>query len=221
MCMSFDTVSVIKESIKHLITRGENFEDPELLQYTMRTNKLTGCLGSVFFDQFDNSRAYTNFIVQQIRRNNTSQDLYLHDTIIIDIYSSNIMTILDTFVWPDESSLPSNFRPHNPCPFDNYQIIDSSKGRFVLYLLSLGFLILSVLSVWFSYKKVKLNTKEIKEKQIMTASDMFFLSYFVFQCLQLITEGPDQLALDSKIKSYQYLFSLDVDRYFYFTFGSF
>ena len=220
MCMAYDTVSVLKEAIKYLITKGDDFEDSKLLKYTMRTNKLTGCLGTVFFDKDDNSRAYSAFLVQQIKQNLTTSKWYFHDVAIIDKISENIMTIIDTIIWY-EGSVPTNLRPQNPCPFDNYEIKESLKSKLVFYLLSTGFFIISVVFAYFSYKKFENTDKELKNKQIISASDMIFIFYFVFQFFQFIAEGPDQLSFKFRFKNYQSLFSLDLDQYFRLKFDYF
>ena len=221
MCMCYDVVSVIKETIIYLLARGDDIEDPNLMQYTMRTNKLTGCLGTIYFDQEDNSRAYSTFLLQQIRQNSTTLDWYYHDIILLDKFSAKIMTVVDTIEWSLGTSTPSNFRPKNPCPFDSYEIIDSFDGKRVLYILSTGFFVVSAVSAFFSYKRFKEHNKDLKEKQVITVSDMVYIFYFVLQFLQIITQGPDQLSLDYHIKSYQDLFSLDINRYFYFKFRDF
>lgn len=40
MCMTFDTVSTIKEAILYLLAMGEDFEDPDILMKAMRTGNL-------------------------------------------------------------------------------------------------------------------------------------------------------------------------------------
>jgi sulfur transfer protein SufE len=77
MCMTFDTVSVIKEAIIYLLSTGDDYEDYNKLMNAIRKNKIVGCLGNVYFDVDGNTRASSQYLIQQIYYNSTSKALSL------------------------------------------------------------------------------------------------------------------------------------------------
>jgi Receptor family ligand binding region len=219
MCMCYDTFSTIKEAVNYILDRGNDYEDPVLLSNTMRNNKFVGCLGSVYFDTQSNSKINTAFTFQQIANNETTQTFYEFDLAHVDIFSAKIIDIVGEFQWPLGSTIPNNFRDYNPCPFDGYQIMDSTKGKAALYSISTFFFCLSIAVSILSYKIFKNSTKVLREATVLTFADRMFLSYFLFQFFQLIAMGPDQDSINSVINNPQYLLSFEFVLYFDLTFN--
>ena len=212
MCLAYDTVSVIKEAIIFTIAKGEDFEDPDTMKRVMRNNKLTGCLGTVFFGREVNYRSSAPFLMLQIRNNNGTWNLV--PVINLNIYSSQIMTVLTALEWPSgNSTVPSLYRPFTPCPFDSYQIIEASLAKGVLYALSVFFIIVACISTCIRYRYSNRDYKLLTDKQIISFADMVYNSYFLFQFAQLLSEGPDQEPFQFFAGNLQILFSLDVDLY--------
>jgi Periplasmic binding protein/Receptor family ligand binding region len=223
MCLSYDTFSTIKEAINYILDRGNDYEDPVVLKNTMRNNKFMGCLGSVYFDTQSNSKISTVFLFTQIANNETTQTFYPFDLANVDMVSAKIIDIVNEFHWPLGSTTPSNFRDYNPCPFDSYQIMDSTKGKAALYSISVFFFCLSILVSILSYKVSKNSAKVLREPIILTFADRMFLLYFLFQFFQLIAMGPDQDSINSFINNPQnnpqYLLSFEFFMYFDLTFN--
>lgn len=65
MCLTYDTVLVIKEAILYLLARGEDFEDPLKLIHTMRNNKIIGCIGSIYFSKETTGRTSSQYLFSQ------------------------------------------------------------------------------------------------------------------------------------------------------------
>ena len=222
MCMTYDTVSVVKEAIIYALSRGEDYEDPNIIQKAMRTNRLTGCLGSVYFGSESNSRISGQFLIQQLFQAPETGDFYLDSMAIVDKLSTQIIDILQPPVWPTgNSTTPSLFRPISLCPFDSFQIIESTSGQNVLYAVSVVFFVVSCLSAWLSYRYSNTNFEMLTEKQITSFADMIFVSYFVFQFFQLLAEGPDQDSYKYLVQNFQILVSMDFAMYFQLTFSMF
>ncbi|OMJ74699.1 hypothetical protein SteCoe_26308 [Stentor coeruleus] len=220
MCMTYDTVSVVKEAVKYLLSIGEDYENYDKLMNAIRKNKFEGCLGNVYFDKEENTRASSQFLVQQIVYNTTTKIFETIDISYLDRFSSQIFTLLNPYVWPTDSA-PPNYRPYNPCPFDNYQIKSSSKGKEALYIFSSFFVILCLFSCIYTYFRSQKHINPITDKQIISLDDYAFFLYFPLQFFQIIAMGPDQDAYKHFVKNFQTVFSFDFNLYFNFTFGKF
>lgn len=220
MCMTYDTVSTVKESIIYILNKGEDYEDPEMLKKTMRNIKFTGCLGTVYFDRESNSRASAQFTIQQLRKS-ANNSWIITDVAYLDKFSSNMITSVAVFTWPSSESTPSNFRPYNPCPFDDYLIQDSKPSKFVLMIASIIVFIISCVSACLSYYSNKSQFNFLVERKVITLSDMIFTSYFLFQIFQLISMGPDQTSLRVALKNIQVLCAFDFNEFFQVKFDQF
>ena len=220
MCLSYDTISVIKEAIIFTIAKGEDFEDPDTMKRAMRNNKLIGCLGTVFFGQGVNYRSSAPFLMMQIRNANGTWNLV--PVITLDIYSSQIVTVLTPPEWSSgNTTVPSLYRPFNPCPFDAFEIIEASKAKGVLYALSALFVIVACISTCVRYRYSSRDYKLLTKKQIISFADMVYASYFAFQFFQLLSEGPDQEPYKYIVGDFQILISLDFNLYYNLQFENF
>ena len=220
MCLAYDTVSVIKEAIIYTIAQGNDFEDLDALQRVMRNNKLTGCLGTIFFGQGANTRSSAQFLLLQIRNDNGNWNLY--PVIILDLFSSQIVTVIAPPEWPTgNTTVPSMLRPFNPCPFDSFEIIDAPKAKGVLYALSACFFIVACISACARYRFSRRSYKPLLSKQIISFADMLYISYFVFQFLQLLAGGPDQEPYKYILNNFQVFISLDFSLYYKLQFQDF
>ena len=215
MCMTYDTVSVVKEAIIYILSKGDDYEDPEVLKTVMRNNRLVGCLGNIFFQTGANSRSTSKFSIQQVKLMQGAGIWYPDEVAVVDKLSTQIITYVKELEWPtDNATIPTNLRPVNPCPFDTFQIVEAVGGKEVLYALSVVFFIIACLSAGFTHRYSRRDYKPLHEKQIITFADMVFLAYFAFQFFQIIAEGPDQDAYKYVVQNFQLLVSLDFTLYF-------
>ena len=220
MCMAYDSVSVIKEAIIYTISKGDDFEDPDTLQRVMRNNKLTGCLGTVSFGLGVNTRSSAQFLMLQIRNDNGTWNL--EPVIILDIFSSQIVTVIVPPEWPSgDTTSPSLYRPFNPCPFDSFEIVDAYKAKGVLYAFSAFFFIIACLSACIRYRYSRRDYKVLIDKQMISFADMVYISYFVFQFFQLLSQGPDQEPYKYIVNDFQVFISLDFSLYYQLQFQNF
>jgi hypothetical protein len=220
-CMTYDEVSVVKEAIIYMLERGQDYEDLKLLAFTMRNNKITSCLGNVYFDHDGNSRGSVQFSYHQFIQNYSSGAWYFEEVAIIDRYSNQIINFTTTPQWHTGTSIPTNYRPYNHCPFDTYLIIESSKGKVVLVAISSIFILAAAITGFRSQATFKHFFKELNEKQVVSLSDIIFNCYFLFQFCQLLSLGPDQESLKQLLRGFHYLVGLDFTNYFGFKFDTF
>ena len=218
--MTYDTVSTIKEAIIYLISKGEEFDDPNVLGKTMRTHKFVGCLGTVFFDSSSNSRANAPLLIQQLYYNNTLNSTLTINIAVLDRYSAQLITIINPYEWPTGTA-PPNFLPYSPCPFDDFQVISSQSGKAILYAICALFFVVALASVVYAEKRFPNEIKQITEESIISFEDMIFFAYFPFQFFQFITMGPDQGAYHYLVNGFEVLISMDFSIYFNITFDAF
>lgn len=222
LCMTYDTVSVVKEAINYMLLKGNDYEDPTSLGNTMRSSKITGCLGSVFFGTNDNSRSYSKFSIQQIRQDISTSLWVLIDVAYIDKFSAQIIILAEDFVWPlNNSTIPENYRLNSICPFDAYTVQNSFPGKLILYVVSSIFLLLSIFSAVFTAKHSENRFELLEGQRIMSFADMTYITYFVFQYFQILAVGPDQATYKYLVNNIQKIFSLEVDLYFELKFQNF
>lgn len=97
----------------------------------------------------------------------------------LDRFSSQMLTFINPYVWPNGSP-PPNYRPHNSCPFDNYHIQSSSKGKTALYAFSSFFIIISLASCILTYFKCDKKTSQITDKKYISFEDYIFFLTFLY-----------------------------------------
>ena len=221
MCFAYDTFSVVKEAINFIILKGENYENQTELAKVMRNNRIKGCLGNIYFDKDTNSRSQTDFSIYQIiYKPNQKTFIYTH-VAYVNKLSSIMIKRTNSLLWYNSSTTPDNLRPINKCPFDDYQVRSSKKGSIVLYSILCYFALISIASAVLSTKFNKTINKEITEKTLIKFSDMIFLSYFLFQTLQFVYNGPEQKGLKKIFNDFQELASMDFLNYFNLNFFEF
>lgn len=213
ICMVYDSFNMIKESIIYALSRGENYEDHEILSHIIRTNKITGCLGTVYFESESNSRSSAQFSISQISKNTTSGNWVMNYVVNINKFSEKYMTVLSPYKWPMGSSIPDNFRSPPSCPFDDFQIMDSAKGQYALIIIS-GMIFLASTSIaFYSYKKYEDLFKYLMTRQEISFSDMLYIFNFFSQFIQLLSLGPEQDSLYYLFNNFHETVALDVMKY--------
>ena len=220
MCLTYDSVSIVKEAIIYLLSIGEDYENPKFLNSAMRNNKIVGCLGNIVFENGQNSRTQVQYTIQQVNFNTTLNTTVISDIGYVNRFSSQLITIIDEFDWPT-GSLLLNIRPAYPCPFDEFLVVDSPNGRAALYGFSVFFFLLALIVSIIAYTKTKSTFEQLNEIQIISFADMWFFLYFPIQFFQFITMGPDQDSYKYALQNFQVLISLDFNLYFNVTFEKF
>ena len=211
MCFAYDTFEVVKEAIRFIMTKGENYENRTELAKVMRNNRIKGCLGNVFFDRDSNSRAQAEFSVYQvIDKAHQGQFSYVH-VAYINKLGSVMIKLTNELAWHKSSSIPDSFRPVSNCPFDDHQIQRSQNGLISLFSICGYFVLVTISSAIKSLKSYKSVSKELSERTLIKFSDMIFISYFLFQTLQIINYGPEQRAIKDIARK---MISIDMFKYF-------
>ncbi|OMJ69646.1 hypothetical protein SteCoe_32578 [Stentor coeruleus] len=215
MCMVYDSFSVIKNAFEFMLKKGLDYENTTELTAVIRNMNSIGCLGSLSFDKQTNSKATAKFLFQQIILNETTNNFYLKDVMIIDRYSTNAITAISEIEWTtQDKSTPTNFRAISDCPFDSYLVKNVSRPKKILYGLSTFFAFLTIISAYLSSKLNQLTFTQIEEKVPISLSDYIFMSYFFFQIFQYLTQGPDQKTYQYIVNNFQIMISLDFNLYF-------
>jgi hypothetical protein len=220
MCMTFDTVSVFKESINYLILIGEDFENYSKLMFSIRMNRFVGCLGKVFFDSGGNSRSSAQLLIQQIYYNSTEKKMKSVDVAYYDRFSQLTINMINEFQW-QTGKIPPNFLPVSECGFEMKKVRNSEKGKEVLYYLTCGLFVVAIVSGALSVKFNNKRLEELTSKTVISLDDMMFYLFFPLEFFQILTIGPDQDAYKELIGNLQILVSMDLNQYFSFKYDKF
>ena len=214
---SFDAFIAVKESLKLMIEKGEDYEDKHKLMSYMRNIKTTGVGGALSFDPDTNNRANTKFIFYQIIKNDTTGEYEHVDKILIDKYGVNSYILIDRFVWPDGSTqIPSDMILEGDCSFRDFQVQESDKGLRVLYIVcSFVFILVFIIAI-ISCKFLKTDYIELNEAKKMSLSDYGSYFYFYFEFFQIVSMGPDQRGFKKLLNRFEVLLSLEFSLYYKF-----
>lgn len=213
MCLTYDTVSVIKEAILYLIAKGEDFDDPNKLMQAMRNNKIVGCIGPIVFSKETTGRTSTHYALSQVFYDEKIHNAYIVDVAHFDRFGDQIITIVNDIKWPGESKM-SNYRPVNPCSFDNFMVKSSTKGKMLLYIICTFCFLVTLIIFLYTLFKNKGNIESLTQENFLNFDDIVYFAYFPFQFLQFLAMGPDQNAYKYLLKNFQVLLALNYELYF-------
>ena len=213
--LTFDTFNVIKDSLKLIIEKGENYEDKHLLMSTMRNIKTSGVGGAISFDPDTNNRANLRYVYSQILKNDTTGEYEYVDKILIDKYGENSYVLLDPIVWTDGgATAPSDLIVEGSCPFRDFQVQDSDKGMMILYIAGSVLFTLVCITAIISYKFFKSFYMELNEFRKMSLSDYGYYFYFYIEFFQLLSMGPDQDPYKFLVNNFEVFLSLEFAIYY-------
>ena len=222
MCITYDTVSIVKNSINHLLNIGEDYEDGELLYKTMRSQKLVGCMGSIYFREYSNSIASVRVSLNQVIFNSTSKKFELVEFVLLDRFSQQTMKYVREPAWSTgEKTHPSNFVDYGVCNFDKRMLRKSKEGIKIVYIVSAILLTFTIISSFIQWKMFNFKLVPIENDNIMSMDDKFYLLYFFVQFFEIMALSPTSGIFESSFKNLNFLFGFDLIRYYNFTYDSF
>ena len=94
LCITYDSISVLKYSINHLLLLGEDYDSAQVLLKSMRLQKLTGCMGTIFFLSDSNAVATFQVGVGKLQFNQTSNKYYLSFYATSNKYDTQVIKYL-------------------------------------------------------------------------------------------------------------------------------
>ena len=212
LCLCYDSFFVVKQAVKYMLSIGEDYENPERLLYFMRENKVTGCMGTIYFSKDSTSLSNGKYLMMQVTFSSNGT-MNMPETAYLDRLSTQFIYFVQAPKWPTDS-VPTNFLPNFDCPFESKEIISSTKGEWVLIGLCTVFFIVTCIFSFLSYLKFKSSFKELTERQIMSFSDRAFYIYFLFQFMQILAMGPDQEAIKRISIRIGLILSFDFDQFY-------
>ena len=220
MCLTFDTVSVFKNSINYLIGKGGDFEDYGQMMRTIRMNRFIGCLGNVFFDTNGNTRSSAQILIQQIYYNKTENSLRTIDVAYYDRFSSILINQITDYKW-STGKKPKNFIEMSKCGFYEKDNRESSSGKTVLYWLCAGLFLSTLISCSFSFYFYFKKDNHEPTKAITSFDDIKCYLYFYLEFFQFVAMGPDQEVLKKIFNNFALLVSFEINEFFSFEFEKF
>ena len=191
MCLTYDGFKTISNSVKYLITKGEDYEDHEILIKTMRNQKFTGCTGEVYFIKSENSRNKPWLALLQLEINSTTGQFDFYLLAKFNKFAVIATEVIKKPIWASgEDSVPSNYRIPDLCLYKNtYPSIKSMLG---LYIFSSVLLLIEILSSYTSLKKFDTEITEIPENVNLTNHDVFHYIFIICQFFQFLALEPSR-----------------------------
>ena len=120
MGLTYDSFATIANLVKYTIIKGEDYENPEILMKTMRTQRFIGCTGDVNFLVSQNSRIRSWASMIQIIVDQNSKSFDLLDFGKFDKFSLVVYKIYSRPHWNTKDGLAqTNYRTSNKCVYDN------------------------------------------------------------------------------------------------------
>ena len=193
MCLTYDSFLVIDNSVNYNIIKGEDYEDPEILMNTMRTQRFVGCSGEVSFRAFQNSRIQAWLYSYQILIDEDSKSFDLLKFGKFDKFSLVVYELINKPQWnTKDGSIPTNYRTSTKCVYDKNKHQKSKSGLIVLQVVSALFLLLSIITAYLSYRKFKAPIEFITQKINANYSDRLFMVFFILEFFQILSLSLDK-----------------------------
>lgn len=213
MCMTYDTVFVLKEAINYVISIGEDYDEYEKLMGAIRNNKVVGCLGNIQFERDGNSRYSAQLILKQIFFNESLNTLMTQDIAYVDRFGENFFSQINEFVWPTGGA-PPNIRATSKCDLDDYNVRDSNEAIRILYIFCAILFVTAAVAAGVTLYKQNLSFCNLENTQVASINDKIFSSYFWLELFQWISIGPSQESYKKVFKNIHILFSVNIVSYF-------
>ena len=216
MCLCYDAFITVDNSIKYLISKGEDYENPELLMNIIRSLRFTGCSGEVYFSSTENYRNKAILGFSQFQWNLTLNDFDLKLMATFDKSSPIASKILSDTRWPTgEDTRPENFRADQKCVFNSRE--PKSKIKMIpLYIFSIIYLLIALIAAFFSYRNFKFELKDLHEKIHPSYQDQKFWIFFIFEYFQIFSLVKKQGIASLRELEYIYFFGFDLITFFDF-----
>jgi Receptor family ligand binding region len=136
-CYSFDAMMLGVNALEYMVDRGVLYEDSELLIKAIRSQRFTGCSGTVNIMHNSNDRnGYLLGVYNLIFDKNSGTYIdknigrYYQDSVESLLFTSDIVWSDGTTVVPSDSRLTGLI-----CPFENRKVQISYSGTLLLYVL--------------------------------------------------------------------------------------
>jgi hypothetical protein len=190
-CQYYDGAYFIAYTLKYMISRGEDFEDPVLLDDRLRKTQMYGCTGRIIIESDTNDRS--------------SQDIDIYNTRLIDeefqqiltyrisLTSSTFITKISTPVWPGNSTEapPLHILNYKDCPFPEEYRQDYADGVQVMAYIGAAIggvaLIVGVAAYFLTSNK---NEVPLTDVIVATFEDLLQLYSVPFNAVQYVALGP-------------------------------
>ena len=222
MCVSYDSFSLVKNAIQHLMLIGEDFEDTAMLSKAIRTQKFVGCSGDVYFSDGSNSRASSITAIDQIVYNTTLKRLTMVTLALANKFSIITMKYVRKPFWPSGiSQFPSNYIETSKCGFSENKRQKSSAGRTQVLIVSAVYLSVTCIAAIISYRTFDTKVELMSKRVQASFSDNAFLLYFFIEFFQIITLEPKNGILAKNLNKIQFLIGLNLISFFGLEFEDF
>jgi hypothetical protein len=190
-CQYYDGAYFIAYTLKSMITRGEDFEDPDLLNDRLRKTQMYGCTGRIIIESDSNDRSSQDIDIYSSRL--VDGEFHQSLTYRISLTTSTFITEISKPVWPGNSTEapPLHILNYKDCPFPEEYRQDYSDGVQVMAYIGAVIggvaLIVRVLVCIFTRKESQVL---LTEKFVATFEDLVQQYSVPFNAVQYLALGP-------------------------------
>ena len=221
MCATYDSFTVIHNSIKYLIATGEDFEDYEILIKTMRNQRFIGCLGNIYFNSDNNHWPGMKLLFQQLVLDEKNENFEIFDVLVADVLAIRTVSVINQPQWTGFEAIPSNFISFGDCGFNPRIRSDCWTGR-LLRLAGFGAFFLTCLN--FSVlggREFRKKFRKFEVGSVISNSDLLMMMFFGFEGFQFICLEPDYGLFDGTLHNVHKFLAFRVNEYFVLQFEEF
>ena len=216
MCLTHDTFLAVHNSVEHLISIGEDYEIADVMIGNMRKQRVTGCLGPVYFPDDSNQRSGVRYMFKQVHLNDETGELGLKELVVADRYSLMTAVFVGKAEWAGTLNIPTNFLNIEKCVYS-----DIRKQNYVSMILYTIIFIITVFFSFLSWKYFKGCEQEFKLNQIISLSDIFVIVFIFLQFFQIISLEPENGIFTISLAKSNFLIGFNLPEYFDYQFENF
>ncbi|CAG9335427.1 unnamed protein product [Blepharisma stoltei] len=197
-CLAFDACMLILNGLKYAVDKGDDYEDPAIMNKAMRLAYFTGCSGVVSVDSASNNRNGLAISIFNIQINNTGvykngMPPFIEPQIgLYNPTSSTAMEISGTIIYPGNTTkTPSDTRPKPDCPFEDSEKRTSHSGQGLLFAICFTLCVVTLAITAFIWNKWwKKSVPALKESREITFGDYMTMGFVIIEFFQYLAMGP-------------------------------
>ncbi|CAG9309824.1 unnamed protein product [Blepharisma stoltei] len=193
-CFSYDTAMLILYALKYTLDQGQDVYNSSLFNTYLRQQRFLGCSGTVSINSQSNDRNSAPIGIYNLRYDSQYNILYEQLIGAYDLGSLQLFSFYEDAIWyNNKTNTPSDtVENENGCPFKNSQIEYSANGAGILYGISIGIAIHTIVLAFYIWKKWwNVEIQDIREPKLIQFEDYVAMLMILIDFLQLISVGPD------------------------------
>ncbi|CAG9333080.1 unnamed protein product [Blepharisma stoltei] len=218
-CFSFDAFMLAAHGLDYTINRGDDIENPLVLNKNLRKQRFVGCSGTISIESDSNNRNSAPINLFNFYYNETSKS-YIETSVIVYSPESAIpFNVMQQVAWPKQSkTVPTDIRDKNwDCPFEKRLVRNSQAGVGVLFAVCFSIFSISGIITWLIWKKWKIvDYPKLEKPKKLKFADMMVYLVIAIEFFQYIYLGPPVSSMNSAVAYMSEATSVDLTSFITF-----